>query len=132
MLLSHAKSPKNAHFMKWRPQRESNLVGYASGNYCEPCYTTISAAFVKINALLHQRFPRRKTAPFFTRLLPRPLPDSVTSPVQAELNPHAGSAPLVFLTDTFSGETLCGGDFGRGHPSRNDVSIFRCVLNIPR
>ena len=88
--------------------------------------------FCEDNALLHQRFPRRKTAPFVTRLLPRPLPDSVTRPVQAELNPHAGSAPLVFLTDTFSGEILCGGDVGRGHPSRNDVSVFRCVLNIPR
>ena len=34
------------------------------------------------------------------------------------------STPFVFLTDAFTGEFLCGGDVGRGHSFRNDVSIF--------
>ena len=31
------------------------------------------------------------------------------------------STPFVFLTDTFTGKFLCGGDVGRGHSFRNDV-----------
>ena len=32
------------------------------------------------------------------------------------------STPFVFLTDTFTGKSLCFCDLGRGHPFRNEVS----------
>ena len=41
------------------------------------------------------------------------------------------STPFVFLTDTFTGKFLCFSDLGRGHPFRNDVSVFHRVL-VPR
>jgi hypothetical protein len=34
------------------------------------------------------------------------------------------STPFVFLTDAFTGKFLCGGDVGRGHSFRNNVSVF--------
>jgi len=39
------------------------------------------------------------------------------------------SAPFVFLTDTFTGESLCGGDVGRGHSFYEDVYIFSASLS---
>ena len=41
------------------------------------------------------------------------------------------STTLVVLLHTLTGKFLCGRDVGRGHPFRNDVSVFGCVL-IPR
>jgi hypothetical protein len=38
-------------------------------------------------------------------------------------NPY--SKPVVFFTDAFTGEFLCGGEVSGGHFSRNLVSVFR-------
>jgi hypothetical protein len=33
------------------------------------------------------------------------------------------STPFIFLTDTFTGEFLCGGEVGRGYFLGNDISV---------